>query len=476
MHILPINNYSFYGNFQKPKLKNHPTDFNVLETEVTYNQIKEEADRCLSCKNPPCVKACPNDNPIPIFIKAIKNDNIQEAGTILRANQPLPSCASICFHNCETACVRGKKGEPIQIDKIERYIGDNTVDSPISIKPTGKKVAIIGGGPAGIAAAKELIKNGHEVHIFESNKEAGGVLRYGIPSFRLPKESFEKEIRYLSDNGVIFHNDTVVGVDVKHKDLVDMGINAVFICSGAGKPRTLNIRGEDLNGVMTAHTFLKRVKLAEKKSELYDIGDKVIVIGGGNVAMDAARSAIRLGSEDLQKDVEIVYRRSEDEMPARKNEIDDAKEEGINFDYLLAPVKILSKSEMNPDDKNAKIDSVGGVKFEIMELSEPDETGRKSIISTGKFITKPADTVIVALGNTPKAVIKSEFEEEGIFITADNKGQVAIEPNSLATSAEGIYAGGDVAPVGGLTLTHAIAAGRKAAASINAFLQQSENV
>jgi len=480
MYITPIKSAvpNFYGNFKHPQLVDHPDNFNVLEPEVTLSNVKEEAQRCLSCKTPRCVEACPNHNPIPFFIKAVKEDDIEKAGEILRSTQSFPSCSRICFHKCEDACVRGIKGDPVEIDKIERYIGDNTFDKPITAPDTGRKVGIIGGGPAGLTAAKELRKKGHEVHIFEADPEVGGVLRYGIPSFRLPKDSFEKEINFLKDNGVIFHTRTEVGTDVRVDDLRNMGIDALFICSGTGKPRKLNVRGEDLKGVETSHTFLKRVKLAEKKSQLYDIGDKVIVIGGGNVAMDAARSAIRLGSKKNPKDVEIVYRRSENEMPARKNEIVDAKEEGVKFDYLLAPVKVLSEADMAEyglcSKQNPSFDKVGGVKFEVMELSDPDESGRRSIVPTGKFVRKEADTVIVALGNMPKSVIKSGFEEDGLYITADNKGQVEIDKN-LQTSVDGIFAGGDVAPTGGLTLTDAIAAGRKAAESIDTYLKNLDN-
>ena len=468
----PHNNLYFGKKIQQPQLEYKPRDFKVVEPEITIQDIIDEAADCLECKNPRCVVACPNNNPIPMFMHWVKKGDIDNAGLVLRAYQPLPACTAVCFHYCEDNCVKGIKGDSVPIHYIESTIGKYTEDIPVSAEPTGRKVAIIGGGPAGIACAKELMKKGHEVHIFDSHRELGGVLRYGIPSFRLHREAFQKEVKWLKQNGAVFHLNTQVGVDVKPDDFRKMGIDAIFIASGAGIPKHLNIPGEDLNGVVNSHSFLERVKLAELKSELYDVGQKVIVIGGGNVAMDCARTSLRLADDNCgDKDVTVVYRRSEKDMPARKNEIDDAKEEGVNFKYLLKPVKILSQYDMNNPEKGSAVDKVGGVKFEKMILSEPDENGKRKISPSGEFEIIEADTVVYALGSVPKRTIQNSFAESGINLVANEAGQADINPDTKMTSVYWIFAGGDVATAGKpADMTHAIRAGRDAAGAIDKYL------
>jgi len=454
----------YFGNrFKKPQLEKNPNNFNVIEPEITLKDVQEEAQRCLSCKKPPCVEACPISNPIPLFIKAVAENKIEEAGTILRNNQPLPSiCGRICFHTCEDACTRGKlkskedptkKQDAIDIGGIERFIGDNTEFITKTAPETGKKVAIIGAGPAGITAAKELRKKGHQVVVFESRPEKGGVLRYGIPEFRLSNSVIEKAIRSTDDMGIEYRLNTVVGRDISGQELKDENFDAILITSGAGIPKKLGIPGENLNGVYSANSLLKEAKIAKATGEI-DIGPRVIVIGAGNVAMDAARTARRLNCK-----AEVIYRGPESAMKARKEEIEDAKEEGVSFKYLLRPVEILGNEEN---------DYVTGVKFEKMILSEVD--GKKVPTGTGEFEVIEADAVVEALGSVPNNRIQNTLKDAGIHIETTRKGYAAVGKENQATNISGIFAGGDVAPIAPATLTEAIAAGKRAAQSIDNYL------
>ena len=368
-------------------------NFNAVEENFTSEQAKMEASRCLNCKNPRCVQGCPVNIQIPDFIKALKEGELEKSGEIIRNTSMLPSvCGRVCpqERQCEGKCVLGIKGEPVAIGALERYVGDNTAARDVKIVPSGKKVAIVGSGCAGITAAADLRKAGHDVTIFEALHKFGGVLRYGIPPFRLPRKVLDKELENLKNMGVKFEKNVIVGKSITLKQLEEDGYDAIFICSGAGLPKMMNIEGENLNGVFSANEFLTRVNLMQANEENtatpLKIGKSVAVIGGGNVAMDAARTAVRVGFETVY----IVYRRTEKELPARLEEIRHAKEEGIKFEFLRAPHRILENNGY-----------VAGMEFEVMELGEPDESGRCKPVGTGKFITFDVDTVIVALGTGP---------------------------------------------------------------------------
>lgn len=440
------------------------SNFEPVESNLTPEQVKLEASRCLHCKNPRCVQGCPVNIQIPEFIQALKEDNLDKAGQIIRQTSMLPSvCGRVCpqERQCEGNCILGIKGEAVAIGALERYVGDNTKADMPEIKPSGKKVAVIGSGCAGITAAADLRKAGHEVVVFEALHKLGGVLRYGIPPFRLPRTILDREITNLKAMGVEFHTNVIVGKSITIQQLKDDGFDAIFICSGAGLPKMMHIKGENLNGVFSANEFLTRVNLmgaGRDKNSITPlrVGKKVAVIGGGNVAMDAARTAVRVGFEE----VSILYRRTEKELPARLEEIRHAKEEGVIFKFLHAPVEILEKDGY-----------VAGMKFEIMELGEPDASGRRRPVGTGKYVTEDVDTVIVALGTGPNPIIQKSAEHEGIEIITDPKGYISVTPDTRATNIPCVYAGGDVAPVGASNAINAMGAGKKAAKAINELLK-----
>lgn len=437
-------------------------NFNAVEENFTPEQAKLEASRCLNCKNPRCVQGCPVNIQIPDFIKALKEGELEKSGEIIRNTSMLPSvCGRVCpqERQCEGKCVLGIKSEPIAIGALERFVGDNTVARDVKIIPSGKKVAIVGSGCAGITAAADLRKAGHDVTIFEALHKFGGVLRYGIPPFRLPRKVLDKELENLKNMGVKFEKNVIVGKSITLKQLEKDGYDAIFICSGAGLPKMMNIEGENLNGVFSANEFLTRVNLMQANEENtatpLKVGKSVAVIGGGNVAMDAARTAVRVGFETVY----IVYRRTEKELPARLEEIRHAKEEGIKFEFLRAPHRILENNGY-----------VAGMEFEVMELGEPDESGRCKPVGTGKFITFDVDTVIVALGTGPNPIIQKSAVAEGLSFDTDKKGYFVVNEETRETSIPMIFAGGDVAPVGASNAINAMGAGKKAAKAINEML------
>ncbi|MCR4764389.1 MAG: NADPH-dependent glutamate synthase [Lachnospiraceae bacterium] len=439
---------------------------NFEEVCLGYNkeEAQAEASRCLNCKNPRCVEGCPVSIQIPEFIQAVKDDNIEEAYRVIGQSSSLPAiCGRVCPQEtqCEGVCVRGIKGEAVSIGKLERYVADTARE--MGIKPSapekknGKKVAVIGSGPAGLTCAGDLAKMGYEVTVFEALHEAGGVLTYGIPEFRLPKERVvQKEIDNVRALGVTIETDVVVGKSVTIDSLLkDEGFSAVFVGSGAGLPKFMNIPGEQALGVFSANEFLTRSNLMKAFSEDSSTPimrpKKAVVVGGGNVAMDAARTALRMGAE-----VHVVYRRSEAELPARVEEVHHAKEEGIHFDLLTNPVEILSNEE----------GWVSGIRCIRMELGEPDESGRRSPVPVeGSEFEIECDAVIMSLGTSPNPLIASTTQG----LDVNRRGCIVAEEETGKSSKEAVYAGGD-AVTGAATVILAMGAGKAGAKGIDAYL------
>lgn len=440
---------------------------NFEEVCLGYNkeEAMEEANRCIGCKNAQCIKGCPVSINIPEFISHVKQGDIEGAYQVISESSALPAvCGRVCPQEsqCEGKCIRGIKGEAISIGKLERFVADwareNEIKPEGAREKNGKKVAVIGSGPAGLTCAGDLAKMGYDVTIFEALHEAGGVLVYGIPEFRLPKQAVvAKEIENVRSLGVKIETNVVVGKSVTIDELIqDEGFEAVFIGSGAGLPKFMGIPGENANGVFSANEYLTRSNLMKAFDENSDTpimrGKKVAVVGGGNVAMDAARTALRLGAE-----VHIVYRRSEEELPARVEEVHHAKEEGIIFDLLTNPIAIVE------DEKGW----VTGMKCIKMKLGEPDESGRRRPVEVaGSEFVMDVDTVIMSLGTSPNPLISSTTE--GLEV---NKWKciVAAEENGQ-TSKEGVYAGGD-AVTGAATVILAMGAGKAGAKGIDEYLR-----
>ena len=451
---------------QDPKKRGK--NFNEVALGYSLEQAKEEASRCIQCKKRGCVAGCPVEIDIPGFIKAIGDGDMPEAVRILKSKNALPGiCGRVCPQEtqCEATCSLAKKGAPIAIGRLERFVADweranmgaaTSIDPP---KPTGKRVAVVGSGPAGLTAAADLAKLGHSVTIFEALHVAGGVLMYGIPEFRLPKEIVQAEVDYVASLGVKLELDAVVGKLATVDELLNSGYRAVFLGTGAGAPMFMNIPGENLNGIYSANEFLTRVNLMKAyRFPEYDtpvkIGRRVVVIGGGNVAMDSARCALRLGADKVY----IVYRRSEVEMPARREEVENAMEEGIEFRLLTNPKQMLG------DEQNWVV----GIECYEMELGEPDDSGRRRpIVKEGSEFTIDVDMVVEALGTRPNPLVASTTE--GLETT--RWGTLVADEETGKTVKDKVWAGGDIV-TGAATVISAMGAGKHAAADIDKFLRE----
>lgn len=440
---------------------------NFKEVNLGYSleEALHEAKRCLQCKKPKCVKGCPVNVPIPDFIDAIVKGDLEKAYNIITTSNNLPAiCGRVCpqEQQCEKQCILTTRGESVAIGRLERFVADSFLDSDIKadqeVKAKGKRVAVVGSGPAGLTTAGDLAKLGYDVTIFEAFHEPGGVLVYGIPEFRLPKDLVKKEIDKLKRLGVKFQMNTIIGKTLTIDDLFQDGFKAVFIGSGAGLPRFMGIDGENLNGVYSANEYLTRVNLMKA----YDfpnshtpvkLGEKIAVVGGGNVAMDAARSALRLGA----REVHIIYRRSMEELPARSEEVHHAREEGVIFDVLTNPKEIIGEDGW-----------VKGLKCVKMELGEMDASGRKRPreIEGSEFIMD-FDLVIMAIGTSPNPLIKASTPE----LETNDRGGILVDQETYATSMDRVYAGGD-AVTGSATVIMAMGAGKRAAQAIDKRLSK----
>ena len=447
---------------QDPDVRNK--NFDEVALGYTYEMAVNEARRCLNCPKKPCQSACPVQIDIPAFIERVANEDMDGAFEILSKSTSLPAvCGRVCpqENQCEGKCVRGIKGEAVGIGRLERFVADyhreHCTDTPEMPEQNGHKVAVIGAGPSGLTVAGDLAKMGYKVTIYEALHLAGGVLVYGIPEFRLPKAIVQKEIDNLKAIGVDVETNMVIGKVLTIDELFEMGNEAVYVGSGAGLPRFMNIPGESLKGVYSANEFLTRINLmkAYKEGSKTPIqhAKKVAVVGGGNVAMDAARSAKRLGAEEVY----IVYRRCMNELPARKEEVEHAEEEGIIFKTLHNPVEILGNED----------GLVSGMKCVEMELGEPDESGRRRpIVKEGSEFVLDVDSVIMSIGTSPNPLIRSttpglDANNRGCLITKDEKGE---------TTREGVYAGGD-AVTGAATVILAMGAGKEAAKAIDEYIK-----
>jgi glutamate synthase (NADPH/NADH) small chain len=451
---------------QKQDPKDRISNFEEVALGYTEEKALEEASRCIQCPNPQCIKGCPVNVSIPEFIKLIREEKYIEAAEKIKENNALPAiCGRVCpqENQCQKYCVLGIRGDPISIGRLERFVADyerkNGSTKEIKTPKKNGNVAIVGGGPAGLTAAAELSKREYRVELFESLHDAGGVLMYGIPQFRLPKEIVQKEVEYVQKLGVKIHLDATVGRINTIDEFLENGFDAVFIGSGAGLPRFLRLPGENLKGIYSANEFLIRTNLMKAyKFPEYEtpirVGEKVAVIGAGNVAMDAARSALRHGAKESY----IVYRRSREEMPARHEEIENAEEEGIIFQLLTNPVAFIG------NDRN----EVEKIKCVRMRLGEADESGRQRPIpiESSEF-TFEVDTVIIAIGQSPNPIIQKTTED----LETTRWGTIVVDEETMKTSLEGVYAGGDVVS-GAATVISAMGAGKKAAVAIDEYISK----
>ncbi len=448
---------------QEPSVRRR--NFDEVALGYTAEQAVDEAKRCLSCKNKPCVGACPVQIDIPAFIQLVAQEDVEGAYQVIARSSSLPAvCGRVCPQEsqCESRCVRGIKGEPVAIGRLERFVADwhNAHSTLADVKkpaPNGHKVAVVGSGPSGLTCAGDLVKKGYDVTLYEALHLAGGVLVYGIPEFRLPKAIVQQEIDTLKALGVRIETNMVIGKVLSVDELLEEGgFEAVFIGSGAGLPRFMNIPGENLKGVYSANEFLTRVNLmkAYRPDSATPIQNarRVAVVGGGNVAMDAARCAMRLGADE----VSIVYRRSETELPARAEEVEHAKEEGIQFRLLTNPVAILGDEDR----------CVSGMRCVEMELGEPDASGRRRpVVKENSEFVLECDCVIMAIGTSPNPLIKSTTDG----LETEKWGGIIVDDNGL-TSRVGVYAGGD-AVTGAATVILAMGAGKTAAAAMDEYIQ-----
>ncbi len=456
---------------QEPEVRAH----NFSEVALGYDEATalDEAARCLGCKAMPCVSGCPVNIHIPEFIAKVKECDFEGAYQVIAQASSLPAvCGRVCPQEsqCEALCVRGKKGDPVGIGRLERFVADwhndHATEAPVRPAPNGHKVAVVGSGPSGLTCAGDLAKKGYAVTVFEALHLAGGVLVYGIPEFRLPKAIVQKEVDTLKALGVDIQTNVVVGKTITIDELFEDGYEAVFVGSGAGLPNFMGIPGESLKGVYSANEFLTRSNLmkAYKDDSATPIwkGGKVVVVGGGNVAMDAARTALRLGAE-----VSIVYRRSMEELPARREEVEHAQEEGIEFKLLNNPVRILGYQ--NPDDpRDPKNGCVTAVECIRMELGEPDEKGRRRPVEIpGSEFVMDTDVVIIAIGTSPNPLIKNTTAG----LEVNRRGGIIVQEETGATSKPGVYAGGD-AVTGAATVILAMGAGKTAAKAIDEALSK----
>ena len=446
-------------------------NFGEVALGYTEETAVAEAQRCLNCKNKPCVAGCPVNIAIPDFISRIKAGDFEGAYEVINSSSSLPAvCGRVCPQEtqCESKCTLGIKFEPVGIGRLERFVADrhnsSAIKKPELPAPNGRKVAVLGSGPSGLACAGDLAKKGYKVTVFEALHIAGGVLVYGIPEFRLPKEIVRREIETLTSYGVEVRTNVVIGKTLTVDELFEEGYDAVFIGSGAGLPKFMGIAGENLKGVYSANEFLTRTNLmkAYREDSRTPVmrASKVAVIGGGNVAMDAARTALRLGAE-----VHVVYRRSMEELPARREEVEHAMEEGVKFDLLRNPVEILGYED--PDDRrNPKNGFVTGLKVIKCELGEPDEKGRRRPVEiAGSEYVIDVDCVIVAIGTSPNPLIKNTTAG----LEVNRHGGIIVEEKTGKTSKDGVYAGGD-AVTGAATVILAMGAGKTAAKAIDEAL------